>query len=331
MNIPNQPSPNQNIQFPQSVAETGSVIGNTLNSLTDTIKSTIGDFSQPADGNAGAGQPFLQSNTIIAKFAFLILIIIVFIFVLNLGISLLSKWFEPSENPYLINGRIAGNNAMVIKQDPNDEDSILVKRSNNQNTGLEFTWSSWIYIKELPSDNSYHHIFNKGNKEFIPGSDINIGSGIASINNCPGLYLTKSTDNDSHTATLHLVVNTSGTTSGSVGEETMNITDIPIKNWINVIIRCKNTMIDVYINGTIADRLNLSGAPIQNFNDVNVCQNGGFNGSLSALLYYSKAIDIFKINKIVSDGPLLDAPSTDTDDLPKSFGFLSNKWYSNKM
>ncbi len=91
-------------------------------------------------------------------------------------------------------------------------------------------------------------------------------------------------------------------------------------------------MLDVYINGTIADRLNLSGAPIQNFNNVNVCQNNGFSGSLSALLYYSKAIDIFRINQIVNAGPILNAPSSaGFTKLPSSFGFLSNKWYSNKM
>jgi hypothetical protein len=329
MNFPNQsqPSSNQNIQFPDNITDVGASIQNTYNDVTQSIKSSMNEFSQSTEINVGASQMFLDSNTIIAKFAFLILIIIVFLFILNLGISLLSRWFAPSANPYLIKGMISGNQSTTITQDPNDSNSILVKRSNNQSTGLEFTWSSWINIQELENDSSFHHIFNKGNNTFYNDGNL-LHDGIATINNCPGLYLKKSNNS---TATLRVIVNTSGTSPGSVGEEHVDITDIPIKKWVNVIIRCQNTMIDVYINGTITERLNLNGAPIQNFNNVNVCHNKGFNGKLSNLLYYSSAIDIFKINQIISAGPSLTAADADDTKLLPNYNFLSNMWYSNKM
>jgi hypothetical protein len=93
-------------------------------------------------------------------------------------------------------------------------------------------------------------------------------------------------------------------------------------------------MIDVYINGVITERLNLSGAPIQNYNNVNISQDGGFKGNISDLIYYNKAIDIFKINQIVGAGPNLkpaSLASTDSTILLPNYKFLSGSWYSNKM
>jgi hypothetical protein len=330
MNFQNQIPPTNNSLIPEPVANIGNAVENSLNNISQTFKSSINDFSQQINMNLGASQQFLESNTIIAKFAFLILVVIVFIFLINLGIMLLSKWHEPTENPYLIDGLINGSYSTVIRQNPNDTKSILVKRSNNQETGLEFTWSVWLYINEIDTSalNSakFFHIFNKGNNEY------DTTTGKATINNCPGLYLKPDTTNN--TAKLHLVLNTTSSTPGTVGEETIDITDIPIKKWINVIIRCKNTIIDVYVNGVIAQRTNLSGAPVQNFNDVYVCHNNGFDGFLSNLLYYSKAIDIFNINKINSQGPSLETPTTpaaEYNKLPKNYKYLSNNWYSTKM
>lgn len=323
MNFQNQPQPTDNF------SGSGISLQNAYNGVSQSLKSSINEFSQQTEINLGASQMFLESNTIIAKFAFLILIIIVFLFLLNLGISLLSRFFAPVENPYLIYGKISGNQSTIITQDPNDSNSILTKRSNNESSGLEFTWSTWININLLNNDTDFHHIFNKGNNDFYPTGSANGKSGLATVNNCPGLYLKKDADD---TASLRVILNTSGTTAGSVGDEFIDITDIPIKKWVNVIIRCKNTMIDVYINGTIAERLMLTGAPIQNFNNVNVCHNNGFNGYLSNLLYYSSAIDILQINQIIRTGPSLDAASiNDSTALLPNYGFLSNTWYSNKM
>lgn len=326
MNFQNQLPPTNNSRIPESVLN----IGNTVDNVVQTFKSSINDFSQQVNMNLGASQLFLESNTIIAKFAFLILVIIVLLFLINLGIMLLSKWHEPPENPYLIDGLINASYATVIHQDPNETKSILVKRSNNKETGLEFTWSTWLYINEFDTSqpNKFFHIFNKGNNEY------DTSTGKATINNCPGLYLKQDTTNNNNTATLHLVLDTTSSTPGRVGEETIDITDIPIKKWINVIIRCKNTIIDIYVNGAIAQRTNLSGAPVQNFNDIYVCHNDGFNGFLSNLLYYSSAIDIFTINKINSAGPSLDAPTTTQTNytkLPKDYKYISNNWYSTKM
>jgi hypothetical protein len=69
-------------------------------------------------------------------------------------------------------------------------------------------------------------------------------------------------------------------------------------------MRVENTM-DVYVNGTITSRTKFTAVPKQNYNDVQICQNGGFEGNLSNLRYFSHALSAFEINNIVKGGPSL--------------------------
>ena len=180
---PNIPSTSTNIEIPQSVQNIGNNISESVNNLSESVKSSLDGFSQSADAGMEASSGFLSSNTIIAKFVFLILIIIVFIILLNLGILAIQYFLNPSgSSPYLIDGTFSGNQQETIKQDPNSVDSILIKRSNNQSSGIEFSWSTWIQIDELTVGSNHQHIFHKGVNEFD-------STGLAKINNAPGLYI----------------------------------------------------------------------------------------------------------------------------------------------
>jgi hypothetical protein len=106
------------------------------------------------------------------------------------------------------------------------------------------------------------------------------------------------------------------------------VDDIPLKQWVNVIIRLQNTILDVYINGTVAARLNLTKVPLQNYYDVNICKNGGFLGKLSNLRYYDHALNIFEISKIVAAGPNM---STVAKKEMNNYNYLSTSWYTAKL
>ena len=107
---------------------------------------------------------FLNSNSLVAKFAFLIMVIILFILFLRLGVMLLGWIFAPSSDPYLVNGMMDAKQLQVIAQDPATKGSIPVLRSVNQDDGLEFTWSVWIYVDDFQyNEGQYKHIFHKGN------------------------------------------------------------------------------------------------------------------------------------------------------------------------
>lgn len=328
MNIPppnigsNPPIPSTTAQISSSASAVGDNISNAFGNLSQSVSSTVSKFSEQAEAGVGASSGFLQSNTIIAKFAFLILVIIVFLFLLNLGITIIQYFQSSSNSPYLVKGMINGNNSMTIPQDPLNGDSILIKRSNNEPTGLEFTWSTWVFVNELNAGTEFQHIFSKGNSSFNE-------KGLADVNNAPGLYLKQnasSVDNAANTASLHVIVNTNTSPDNSISI----IDDIPLKKWVNVIIRMQNTVMDTYINGTVSARRNLEGVPMQNYHDVLVCQNGGFNGNLSNLRYYDEALNIFEINKIVANGP--DTSASDSDKyLAPTYNYLSSMWYTAKL
>ena len=326
MNMQQSAPPNTPVssyEVPPYVQNVGDSIGETYNDVSQSIKNSIDGFSTPAEAGEGASIGFLQSNTLIAKFAFIMLIIIVFVVLLNLGI-LLIQYFTSSNNPYIQNNMISGSSSKTVNQDPSNPDSILVKRSNNESGGIEFTWSTWIKIDEIPETDTtekYQHIFHKGVNDFKKDGD-----GIALTTNGPGLYVKpyKPTQNVATIASLRVIMSTNQDGNNNY----IDIDDIPLKRWVNVIIRMQNTTVDVYINGTISGRLNLTDVPLQNYYPVQICQNGGFEGSLSSLRYYDNALNIFQITKIVAAGP-----NTKIDDakLEKNYNYLSTSWYTAKV
>ena len=110
------------------------------------------------------GDDFSDSNTIIAKMSFLILVLILFIVAVGLGIQLISYFLQPRATTYLVYGLQPGTTPKTITQDPSSSESITVWRSNNKNTGIEFTWHVWLNISDVGSsaNSVYQHIFNKG-------------------------------------------------------------------------------------------------------------------------------------------------------------------------
>ena len=236
---------------------------------------------------------FLQSNSLVAKFAFLLLIIIIFVVVLQFGIATLNWIFSPSGNPHMIDGMIDSKHMLVIPQDPSKDGSKPILRSNNQRDGIEFTWSVWIYIDDLDYNaGTFKHIFHKGN------DDINYTqapTGLNEPNNGPGLYITPNKNN------LLIIMNTFDKI-----KEKITIEDVPLNKWINVMIRVENTTVDCYINGTITKRHELSGVPFQNYGNVYMSMNGGFSGYTSNLWYWNYALGTSHIQSIIDQGPNMD-------------------------
>lgn len=301
----------------QNIQATSNNIEQSYNSMRTSLDNNLNSFSQKINENAEASTGFLSSNTIVAKFAFIILIIIIFVLLLNLGIVLLSRINSPSSNPYLINGMISGGTQRTITQDPSDRNAIPISRSNNEKTGLEFTYSTWIYLEDIGQNAGntllYRNIFNKGDNTYDDTTGI-------ALNNGPGLYLeSPDTTSSPEYAKLKVIMDTYADNSSEI-----EIDNVPIKKWVNVIIRAQNTVIDVYINGSIAQRVILDEVPKQNYYNMHVGQNGGFSGQISNLRYYQKALNIFEIKQILDEGPNLNSDVSTTG----YYNYLSNLWYS---
>jgi hypothetical protein len=258
-----------------------------------------------------------DSTSAIMNFAFVIMVIIVFFVLLQLSITILGSAFSNKNgNPTLIKGMVEGKTMIEVEQDPNESKSVTVLRSNNENDGVEFTYSVWLFIDDLEyNKGQFRHIFHKGD-DIINYNDDNIGAGLSYPNNAPGLYLAPY-KND-----LLVVLNTFQNVI-----EKIVIQNITLNKWINVIIRCDNKTVDVYINGSIARRHILSGIPRQNYGNVYACMNGGFSGNLSTLKYFNYGIGTREIENIIFWGPNTTI-SDDSDIKNKNASYLSFNWYT---
>jgi hypothetical protein len=259
---------------------------------------------------------FLESNSIVAKFAFLLLVLILFVFALRLGTSILTYIFSPSPNPILINGMIDAKQMMVIPQDPSTNGAVPIMRSQNARDGLVFTWSVWVYIDDLQyRQNEYRHVFHKGNDNI---NTTKVPIGMNQPNNAPGLYIAPDTN------AFIIVMNT----FNKINEEIL-IPDIPINKWINVIIRVdEQHKLDAYINGRLVKRHVLGGIPKQNYGDVYLSMNGGYSGYTSCLRYFDNAIGTNQIQSIVNAGPCTNLLGSNNMDSKSTFPpYLSLRWY----
>jgi len=285
----------------------------------ETVSSQISSFS--SNKYIDATKEFLESNSLVAKVTFLLFALFLYMMLFRIGMMIIMYFYGPSSVQKLVDGIIPAETAITISQDPKVSGSQTIYRSNNQVNGIEFTWSVWLYINNSTVNtkfDKYKHIFHKGNLE--------IGAnGLNNPNNAPGLYispLTSSIDDLALTVTM---------STFDKYNENITISNIPLNKWFNVIIRCKNTVVDVYVNGSIAKSTTLTGVPKQNFGDVYVTNNGGFNGQLADLLYYSKALGIADIQNIMSKGPSKYAAKISGSGglglLNTSANYLSSQWY----
>ncbi len=264
---------------------------------------------------------FLSSNNNVTKLAFIVLVLIVFIALYHLGIYILEFLLGPKKDVYLTTQINDANQYLVIKQDPQDNGSITIYRSENKKKGIEFTWSIWLYIK--PTDNTTTrdllHVFHKGNNDFNETYEevdlYNFQSGMNWPNNAPGLYI------DWKKNQFVIVMNTYEDIL-----ETIYVPDIPLNKWVNVIIRCQGNILDVYINGNVVKRFELSDVPKQNYGNVFVTANGGFSGYTSELRYFAHALSPGKIMQIARTPPNKSNKSMSSY-MSNNPPYLSLRWY----
>jgi len=245
----------------------------------------------------------------VAKISFLLLVIFLFIVILQFSISFLGWFFNPSDSPHLINGMVDAKQLLIIPQDPTQTGAKTISRSVNATNGIEFTWSVWIFINDLGRTNKYQHIFHKGN------DTLDNTNGLNTPNNAPGLYISPNTN------ALTVIMNTY-----DVINEEIVVSDIPLNKWVSVIIRCKNTSVDIYINGIVTKSVKLLGVPKQNYGNVYVAMNGGFDGYVSNLWYYNYALGTASIQNLVKNGPNTKMTGSSAMSI-KNPNYLSLRWY----
>ena len=225
--------------------------------------------------------------------------------------------------PYTYNTE---DKAINITQDPNVKGSKPVNLSDNERSGVEFSYTFYLNVSPAAFRQEYglNHIFHKGFSSQFPLL-------------APGVYMRSDTN------TLRIYMNTYKTWNNYVEVE-----NIPVSKWVHVAIVCSENSLEVYINGNLAKKLPFDGfAPYQNFEDI-CCfsqrritmkhsivpstDENGFDvfgcmkGQLSRLNYFSYSLCYAEINQLMNEGPSskMDSSVTNTNIPP----YLDDTWWS---
>ncbi len=152
---------------------------------------------------------------------------------------------------------------------------------DNSDLGLEFTYSVWIFVQDWTR--GWKNIFVKGDK--------NNGAG-TSASRAPGLWLYPDTN------ALHARINTFASPN-----EGCDIKNIPLQKWVHIAYILNNRTVDIYIDGKLERSCVLRGVPKLNNQPLQVCDNGGFFGKISNLVYFKYALKPNEVYGIYSQGP----------------------------
>ena len=266
------------------------------NSLTelDTSNSNNGDITK-----VKSFKELLKNKTFRQIMTILCVAIVTFLIMYFLRKFLLNELYSAKYYPYLIEGTKSGKSSLVISQNPADDGSVPLYRSTDRE-GAEFTYSFWMLIESMEYNyGKWKHVFHKGNKTSFP-------------NRAPGVWILPQSND------LRIYMNTYNDPL-----EYTDIENVPVNKWFHVSIVLNHKFLDIYFNGKIKSRKELTHLPRQNFGEFWSGLYGGFEGYLSKVRYFNKALDYKQIEDIVRQGPSKDACG-DTGDYPP---YLDDDWW----
>lgn len=190
----------------------------------------------------------------------------------------------------------------IIKGSHNAKQALkvpaLLPRSFNEDEGIEFSFSTWILIRDFD--------FNFGNKRIL-----------FKRGECPAVYL------DSTSNTILVEVDTFG------AKETVSIPNIPASKWVHLAIVINQYSLNVYVNGRLFQYHTLSQLPEQpdlTTETIVADSSGAWDGVISDLRYYNRALDAPDIAKLAKQ-----VPSDDLYRPPAGPQYFDMRWYTGRL
>lgn len=105
--------------------------------------------------------------------------------------------------------------------------------------------------------------------------------------------------------------------------ESAMVEDIPVSNWVNIIVAVRQHNLDIYINGILKKRKLLKYLPNQNSGTFHMNTTGGFAGFISNVRYFNYYISEGELFKYVSSGPSSLPPANSIGKPP----YLAERWW----
>jgi hypothetical protein len=244
---------------------------------------------------------------------------------------------------------MTGNRTITFEQDPNNSaNTKLLPYSENQLTGIEFSYSLFIYISEDTFDGTegWKSIFYKGYKNSpfpLLGPGVFVSTGMANTSSAA-----KDTTNS---PTLRIVMN-----SYDSWYNTLDIPQIPFKKWFHLAVVLRKNTLEAYVNGNLANKMSFKGTlPYQNYQPLNIFPttkllakdfsnssdttkkrgipggdnfvvHGKMDGYISNMYYYPYAMTYSEIQSSISIGPSEQFDKSNMDTPP----YLIDSWWTGR-
>jgi len=236
----------------------------------------------------------------------------------------------------------SGSLAFTAIQNPASPIAQTVYTSDNQRSGVEFSYAMFCYIQSSTfarGEASLYHILHKGYAKPYPLMG-------------PGIFVWGNTN------TVRVYMN-----SYQTWDNYTDIENVPVEKWFHLVVSCKGNQLLVYINGNLKTKMALAGnsPPYQNYGDVSLFStrkqlinstlttslnadkgdailtttaggsatmlnfNGSAHGMVSRVFYFAYALTYTEIQTLMNMGPSPKIAGPSMSISP----YLTDQWWTN--
>ena len=281
-----------------------------------------------------------SSSEVFPQIVISLIIVSVIFFVYIIVEQIYRAWFAFSSV------RIPILNCTASSGVPIPPSNTILPYSENQLTGIEFSYTGFVYISSDTDDGTdgWRTIFYKG----YTGTGTSMSQLLA-----PGVFVSSANSGNS-SPTLRVVMNTYDNWFN-----TIDVDQIPFNKWFHLAIVLRKNSLEVYINGNLASKKSFNGTlPYQNYEPLNIFPNmktpttvfdntqnnptsssmgippgesmtvnGKFSGFLSNLYYFSYAVTYSEIQAMLNMGPSSSTCSVNGGNLDQP-PYLIDTWWT---
>jgi len=230
----------------------------------------------------------------------------------------------------------SGTKMFTAIQNPTNPKAKTVYFSDNQRSGIEFSYSMFININSATFANgkaNLYHIMHKGYSQLYPLFG-------------PGVFCWGNKNS------LRVYMNCYDT-----WDNWTDIDNIPVDKWFHLVVSCKGSTIYIYLNGSMKKKIKLSKStpPYQNYGNVYLFSNrkitiqkantaslltdsdfatgsitsltfdGTANAMASRVYYFSYALTYSEIQTLMKDGP---SPILTASNEVTMSPYLADTWWT---
>ena len=274
--------------------------------------------------------PMSQTLTGVGIVVLLYIVMVTLEFIYN---SIAAMWKDRVE--LFPNTYVSGPKMLTAIQNPSNMRAKTIYFSDNQRSGIEFTYSLFLFIKSDTFSSGEHklqHILHKGYAKSYPLMG-------------PGIFCWGDKN------IIRIYMNCFDNWNNYI-----DIENIPVDKWFHLTVSCKGNTLYVYINGNLKNKMALSNntPPYQNYGNVYLFNsrkfslsksittslekdhgqtsstldfNGSFKGMISRVYYFSYALTYTEIQYLMNMQPSTVMDGADLSISP----YLSDSWWVNKQ